>query len=376
MRFLDRWTSIKAKIALVIIAAIASTIVVMYGLAVGLAVYLSDKGVGRAIADTASFVRSIWWETLLAGAVAAAVALMLVRSLAKGLTAPLRDMSEATRRMTKGDYTVRVEAADRSDEVGRLADAFNRMAGELESVERLRRDLIANVSHELRTPISAIRAHLENLAEGVEEANPETLAVMLQQTERLGKLVEGLLDLSRLESGATPMEIEAVGLLPLARQAAAEVQIARRGKHVEVVVDVPDGLVVAADPARIGQVLFNLLDNALRFTPEGGRVGIRAAGRDGICELVVEDTGPGIPSDRLGIVFERFYRVDPARSRSDGGAGLGLAIARTIVEAHGGRIWAETAPGGGCEIHLSLPSSGTGNGTRRTALRATAKGER
>jgi signal transduction histidine kinase len=376
MNFLDRWTSIKAKIALVIVAAIGSTIVVMYGLAVGLAVYLSDKGVGTAITETAQFVRTVWWQALLAGAVAAAMALALVRSLAKGLTAPLRDMSEATRRMAQGDYGARVDTGARGDEVGRLGEAFNRMAAEMESVERLRRELIANVSHELRTPISAIQAHLENLAEGVEEANPETLAVMLQQTERLGKLVEGLLDLSRLESGATLMEIEAVELYPLAQQAAAEVQIARRDKDVEVAVEVPTDLVVAADPARIGQVLFNLLDNALRFTPSGGRVGVRAAGLDGICEVVVEDTGSGIPPDRLGIVFERFYRVDPARSRADGGAGLGLAIARTIVEAHGGRIWAEAAPGGGCEIHLTLPSGGTGTGTRRGALRVATKGER
>jgi signal transduction histidine kinase len=376
MSVFERWTSIKSKFAAVIIVAIAATILVMYGLAVGLAVYLSDKGIGRAVVDTWRFATTIWWEAAIAGAVSAGVALLLVGRLARGMTKPLREMSSAAHRMAEGDYSGRVGAGARADEVGLLADAFNRMAAELEGMERLRRDLIANVSHELRTPISAIRAHLENLAEGVEEANPETLNVMLQQTERLGKLVEGLLDLSRLESGATPMEIASVDFVPLAEQAAAEVQIAHRDKDLEVHVDVPAGLVVAADPARIGQVLFNLLDNAFRFTPRGGRVGVRAAGRDGICEIVVSDSGPGIPSDRLGIVFERFYRVDPARSRSAGGAGLGLAIARTIVEGHGGRIWAETAPGGGCEIHLTLPSGGTGNGTRRTALRAAAKGER
>lgn len=338
-----------------------------------------------AVTGTARFVRSVWWQFLAAGAIAAIIALGLARILARGLTQPLRDMAQAASRMARGDYAQKVPVRTR-DEVGRLAEAFNRMAGEMEGLERLRRDLVANVSHELKTPISALRARLENLMDGVEDPNPALLAVMVQQAERLSRLVDQLLDLSRLESGDVPMQVEPVRLGPLVERVVSEVEVARAGRgiavHNEVGADLPP---VPADRERIHQVLFNLLDNALRFTPPGGSVTVRAVRQNGSCEVSVEDTGPGIGKEHIPLLFERFYRVDPSRSRDDGGTGIGLAIARSVVEAHGGRIWAESAPGKGARFRFVLPAAGpvrpqTGHAAAAdpTALagRPAAQGER
>jgi signal transduction histidine kinase len=335
--------------------------VIREGRVVG-AVYLSHQveggGLAGAAAGTASFVRSVWWQFLLAGAVAAFIALFLARLLARGMTQPLRDMAQAAQMMARGDYRQRVQVRSR-DEVGQLAGTFNRMAGEMEGLERLRRDLVANVSHELKTPLSALRAHLENLSDGVEEANPALLQVMLEQSERLSRLVDELLELSRLESGERPLELEPIRLAPLVERVVKEIEVARPDRRVEIRNEVPSDLpAVEADRQRIHQLLFNLLDNAHRFTPPGGVVSIRAARENGSCEVSVEDTGPGIPAEHLPLVFERFYRVDPSRSRDDGGTGIGLAIARSVVEAHGGRIWAESSLGGGSTFRFVLPIQG------------------
>jgi signal transduction histidine kinase len=324
------------------------------------AVYVAHRveggGLAGAIAGTASFIRSVWWQFLVAGAIAAIIALGLARLLARGLTQPLRDMAEAAGRMARGDYGQKVRVRSR-DETGQLADAFNRMAGEMEGLERLRRDLVANVSHELKTPISALRGHLENLLDGVENPNPQLLETMVQQSERLSRLVDQLLDLSRLESGAAPLKLEPVRLAPLVERVIAEVEIARPDRPLQVRNEVSPRLPpVQADRERIHQVLFNLLDNAFRFTPDGGAIEVRAVRQNGSCEVSVVDTGPGIPREHLPFVFERFYRVDASRSRGDGGTGIGLAIARSVVGAHGGRIWAESEPGRGSAFHFTLPA--------------------
>jgi signal transduction histidine kinase len=323
------------------------------------AIYLAHRVAGGgligAIQGTATFVGNLWWKLLLAGAVAGFIALFLARILARGMTTPLRDMAQAARRMARGDYGQRVKARSR-DEVGQLAEAFNRMAGEMESLERLRRDLVANVSHELKTPISALRARLENLLDGVEQPDPMLIAVMLQQTERLSRLVDQLLELSRLESGDVPLTLEPVELSSLVEQVVNEVEVARagRGIHVRNLVshDLP---LLEADRERLHQVLFNLLDNAFRFSQQGGQVTVRADRENGSCQVSVEDNGPGIPAEHLPFVFERFYRVDQSRSRHDGGTGIGLAIARSVVEAHGGRIWAESHIGEGSRFRFVLP---------------------
>ena len=321
------------------------------------AVYIgSPTGNGvSALSATADLLRGFWWQLLASGAVAAAIALVIARFLARGMTTPLREMAAAARRMEQGDYRDRVAATTR-DEVGQLARAFNRMASQLEGVEMSRRELVGNVSHELKTPISALQAHLENLLDDVEEPNPEVLAVMLAQCVRLARLVDQLLDLSRLESGDVPLELEPVPLGELVDQVAAEVGVSRADHAVTVVNGVGGELPpLRADRERLHQVLFNLLDNAFRFTPAGGTVTVAARRENGSCSVSVADTGPGIPDEHLTRVFERFYRVDSSRARSDGGTGIGLAIARSVVEAHGGRIWAEAGAHGGATVRFLVP---------------------
>jgi signal transduction histidine kinase len=314
----------------------------------------SRGSLGR-ISATLGFLQSVWWQFMLAGAIAAVIALIMARWLARGMTQPLRDMAEAARRMQTGDYSTRIHTTTR-DEVGQLAAAFNRMSQELDNLEASRRDLVANVSHELKTPITAIRAHLENLLDGVEEPNPETVQIMLTQSERLGRLVEQLLDLSKLESGEVPLRREPVSLAPLVARVMSEIEVARSDRDVDVQSALPEDLpAIEADAERVHQVIFNLVDNAVRFTPGGGEVRIEAHRHNGAVEVSVADTGVGIPAESLPRLFERFYRVDHARAREDGGTGIGLAIARSVVEAHGGSIRAESEPGHGSVFTFDLP---------------------
>lgn len=307
------------------------------------------------VGETFRFLTDFWWQFLLAGALAAGIALVVARWLARGMTQPLRDMAAAAHRMETGDYSRRVHTRSR-DEVGQLATAFNRMSAELQNLEQSRRDLVANVSHELKTPIAAIRAHLENLLDGVEQPDPKTLQVMLTQTERLARLIEQLLELSRLESGELPLLREETPLAPLVTQVLSEIEVARSDRGVVVESEVPIDLPpVDADRERVHQVLFNLVDNAVRFTPSGGAVTVSAQRHNGSVEVRVADTGSGIPPEHLPRLFERFYRADPARSREDGGTGIGLAIARSVVEAHGGHIRAESELGAGSVFTFDLP---------------------
>ena len=335
MRPLDPLTSIKAKLGAVIVAAVVVTVVVLsLGFRAGLPGWVSAIG-------------------------AAVLALGMVQLLARGMTSPLREMAAAASAMAKGDYSRRVTATSR-DEVGRLAVAFNQMATDLDEVDRVRRDLVANVSHELRTPISALQAVLENLIDGVEPADAETLGTMLSQVERLGRLVSQLLDLSRLESGALPLQKGTVAARSLLEEAAREADFKSRSDDKDVAIDVsvePELLSLEADPERVHQVLANLLDNAMRHSPNGGTISLAARRHGGEVTIEVADEGPGIQADEASRLFERFYRSDQARSTNDGGSGLGLAIARWIVELHGGEIHAENQSGrSGCRMVVTLPA--------------------
>ncbi|HYY08296.1 MAG TPA: histidine kinase dimerization/phospho-acceptor domain-containing protein, partial [Actinomycetota bacterium] len=215
----------------------------------------ASRGFLGRVSATTGFLQSVWWQFLLVGAVAATISLVVARFLARGMTQPLRDMAAAARRMETGDYEVRVETRSR-DEVGRLAAAFNRMSAELADLEQSRRDLVANVSHELKTPITAIRAHLENLLDGVERPDPATLEVMLGQADRLGRLVDQLLELSKLESGELTLRREQLALRPLVDELIREIDVARSDRSVSLRNEVPDDLpALFADRERLHQVL-------------------------------------------------------------------------------------------------------------------------
>lgn len=329
-RPLDALTSIKVKLGLLFVGAVGTTVFVFW--------------FGVRILHV--------WPSV-AGIAAAATALLMVRRLARGMTSPLREMATAAEAMATGDYSQRVTATS-SDEVGKLAIAFNRMAAELAETDRVRRDLVANVSHELRTPLTALQATLENIIDGVADADPATLATMLAQVERLGRLVAQLLDLSRLEAGTVPLDRQRFAVEPVLAHAVREQELTDPGIPIEMIVDDRD-LAADGDPERVHQVVANLLENAVRHSPRGASVQVRARrSTDGVTIEVV-DEGPGIAADDAARVFERFYRADSARASADGGAGLGLAIARWIVEMHGGDIHPEPREPHGCCMVVTLP---------------------
>ncbi len=327
MRPLDRLNSLKVKLGVVIVATVVGTVLV---LALG---------------------RRVGLQLELRVLLAAVLGLLTVQVLARGMISPLRQMAAAASAMARGEYDRRVRATSR-DEVGDLARAFNAMAAELAGVERMRRDLVANVSHELRTPLGALQALLENLADGVEPPDPARLRTALAQTERLGRLVDQLLDLSRMESGGLPLEPVDFGVRELLEQATRECSLAEHPVRLKVCVQ-PGDLTATGDPERVHQVVANLLDNAVRHSPRDGRVWLSAHAEDGRTTIEVADEGPGIAEGEAERVFERFYRADAARN--GGGSGLGLAIARWIVDAHGGAIRAEARPPGGCRMVVELP---------------------
>lgn len=337
VRPLDRFSSIKIKLGVLVTATVTlAALVTWFGLR-------NHLGPSRTLP------------------LAIVVSVIAVQVIAHGMTAPLREMRTAARAMASGDYSRRVRATSR-DEVGQLGQAFNTMAQDLEQVDMLRREMVANVSHELRTPVAALRAQLENLVDGVVPADPATLQAALDQTERLGRLVTYLLDLSRIEAGAVGLEISDVAVVDFLHEAVTATEPLGAAKNVTFVVDVrPPDLTVPADAERLHQVVANLLHNAVRHSPDGGVVRLEARRAGGTVVLDVVDEGPGIaPADRQR-VFQRFTRGNaPAQTggASTGGTGLGLAIVRWAVELHGGTVEVADSPSG-ARLRVTLPGGRT-----------------
>jgi signal transduction histidine kinase len=297
------------------------------------------------------------WFTPGTWAVAIGLSLLTTFILAHGMTKPLRQMTAAARTMARGDYSVRVRATSR-DEVGLLARAFNQMSEDLAQSDRQRRELIANVSHELRTPITALRAVLENVVDGVAEADPATLQTALAQTQRLGLLVTELLDLSGIDEGAHQLRVSAFDAGTFIDEAVAEAMVAAAGagRGVTFASSVePVGAHAIGDRERLKLVVLNLLDNAARHSPDDGKVVVAARVDEAGLLLEVSDDGPGIAPEERERVFERFTRGERA---SGGGTGLGLAIARWVVNLHGGAIEVRDADNQvpGCLISVTVPA--------------------
>lgn len=334
VRPLDRFRSIKIKLGILVAASVT------------LASFVTWVGLSRHLGPSRTLPLAI------------AASLVVTQVLARGMTSPLREMTQAARWMAAGDYSRRVTASS-ADEVGQLADAFNTMADDLEQADSFRRELIANVSHELRTPVTALQAQLENIVDGVSDPDPTTMQAALAQTERLGRLVAYLLDLSRLEAGDVPLEISEVQLDDFLHEAADGAALVGASKRLTfpVVVTPPD-LTVPADPERLHQVVANLLHNAVRHSPPDDEVRLEASRVGGEVRIDVVDHGPGIAPAQRPHVFERFVRGNtPAITGqgSTGGTGLGLAIVRWAVELHGGRIEvADVEPG--CTMRVTLPA--------------------
>ena len=285
--------------------------------------------------------------------VSGAAAVVVSWIVSRRIVAPIQAMSRVSRRIAEGHYEERVavspDAAEGTDELGELALNFNRMAERLARTEAARRQWLADISHEMRTPLASIRAYAEGLQDGVFPPEPEIYQQIVRETKRLQRLVDDLHELSRLEAGAYTLNRHPVAPKQLVDEVLQRFAPAYADKGVALQSEVPDQApAVWADAERIIQVLSNLLDNALRHTPPGGQVTVRVippqapGGEKGWVRFEVQDTGEGIPPEHLPRLFHRFYRVDKSRSRRRGGSGIGLTIARLLVEAHDGRIEAHS----------------------------------
>jgi histidine kinase len=279
---------------------------------------------------------------LLAAAAATAAAVAVSFFLSRGILAPLRAMALASRRISEGRYGERVQVSG-EDELAEFGRSFNQMAADLEKVEAMRRRLIGDVAHELRTPLTAITGSMEGLVDGLLPPTAETFEQVHREAVRLNRLVNDLQELSRVESSAVPLDLQPMDLTELVRSDTRSLTRQYEEKGLKVSLEIPDSRVmVRADPQRVDQILTNLLGNAIQYTPQGGTMTISLVARTPWAEVTVQDTGMGILAEHLPHVFDRFYRVDPSRSRAHGGSGIGLTIARHLVEAHGGRIWVES----------------------------------
>jgi signal transduction histidine kinase len=307
-------------------------------------------------ATNAVFQTAMLQALLLSGGAATLVAVLASLVLSACIVNPVRQMLTASRRIAAGHYVERVPASG-SDELAALAAEFNTMAGELEAAERRRVALIGDVAHELRTPLATIASYTEGVLHGMVAPSEETWALIHDEVGRLKRLISDLQELSRAEAKQLALHLQPVAPSELIERARVRLAPQYMEKEVELRAEAPPDLpTVEVDADRILQVLVNLLGNALRATPAGGEVCVRAwSDLEGVI-VQVSDTGVGIAPEHLPHLFERFYRVDKARSRALGGHGIGLTISKALIEAHGGRIWATSdGPGAGACFTFTLP---------------------
>lgn len=335
----------------VAIAAIACVLLAVAILAVGVTMLGGDLLVHLLMAhgEEAASARAMFDDSVtrvVAAAVVIAVGAAAVLAVIFGgrLSRPVRDLDRAARRISTGDYEARVPRGGPAELAG-LADSFNRMAESLAEQERLRRDFVANAAHELRTPLTNLKGYLEGLRDGVIPPERATFESLWEEAERLVRLSRSLDTLAEGDAAIRPAELEPLDLAAAVRSSVDLARPTFERAGLELVLDVPQELRAQANPDHLSQVLGNLLQNALRYTPRNGQVTVRAVRAGDVAMVSVANTGEGIPAADLPRVFERFYRVEKSRDRAQGGAGIGLAIVRQLVEAAGGRVGVESAEG-------------------------------
>ena len=340
-----RWQIIAAQMLVVIVGVV--TLIVT---AEALASQMVDPALLPAF-------QSAVLQALIVAALAATIAalgtsILLVRAILR----PLHQLAVSSRRIASGNYDERVTAPP-SDELRDVAQSFNQMAEALAQVEHQRITLIGNVAHELRTPLAGLEGYLEGLLDGVLPGDPETISAMQHEVRRLRKLVDDLQHLSRVEAGQVAIQPQRFDVVTLVHLIVAQLRPQLLEQCLQVSIEAPEKEALAyADPDRTAQVLVNLIGNAIRYTPEDGCITIRVRCEPTHVQVVVEDTGIGIPAEALPYLFERFYRVDPSRSRASGGSGIGLTIARHLARAMGGEITAASPGiGKGSVFTLILP---------------------
>ena len=324
--------------------------------------HLAEAGVAHTDAETAhveeAFASALLLSVTVALVAAVAAALAVSWYFSRRIQSSIAHVADAAADIAAGDYQSRVDDPGLGVEFSTLTATYNTLADRLEATDATRRRMLADLAHEMRTPLATIDAHLEAVEDGVRDLDSTTLGVLTASTRRLRRLAEDMGAVSRAEEGNLQLHTATVDATTLASRAADAAQPRYAERSVTLTTDLQPAGQVAVDPDRIGQVLGNLLDNALRHTPNGGSVtvGCRRTGR--YVEYTVTDTGDGIAADHLPHLFDRFYRADTARDRHHGGSGIGLAIAKALVQAHGGGIHAtSTGPGHGATFTVRLPAS-------------------
>jgi len=349
---------IATRIAL---AALASAAIGLVILALGVTVVggqvftdLMIKAGDSAEHARTMYDRSVTTVVIAAVLVAGVASVGLAVFMARMLAAPLREIGSAARRIADGDYAARVPR-DGPEELASLADSFNQMAAALQEQEEMRRDFIANAAHELRTPLTNLQGYLEALRDGVIVADRSTYESLWDEAERLVRLSRSLDALAEGDAATSSPDLEPIDLAAAVRSAVELAQPAIERAGLKLSVAVPPTLPARANADHLAQVLANLLSNAVRYTPRGGMVSVQAERRPGDLLVSVANSGETIPADDLERVFERFYRVEKSRDTARGGAGIGLAIVKQLVEAGGGRVGAESSEGR-TSFWFSLPA--------------------
>jgi len=305
------------------------------------------------------FNASVNRSLIIAIALAGLAGLLLTYFLSRSILRPVDELISAARAMEKGDLSQRVTVSTRG-ELGELAHAFNAMAEGLTRLEQLRQNMVTDVAHELRTPLSNVSGYLEALRDGVVKPTPETIASVYEEAMLLNRLVDDLQELALAEAGQLKLVCQPVNIQQVINKAVQSLRTQALEKEIILITDIQDNLpLVSADAERMGQVLRNLLKNAIINTPVGGEIRIQAQVSDSKVEVSVQDNGMGISSEHLPYVFERFYRVDQSRARETGGAGLGLAIVKQLVEAQGGQVGIDSQVDHGTRITFTSPIAET-----------------
>lgn len=319
-------------------------------------VYINPEGSGIVL--TRGLARSIDRFLIWGGLLALAIALVLTFVVSDLILAPVQALSVAVRRLGQGDLSHRVRIKSKG-ELGELALAFNSMATELERTEKLRRNLVADTAHELRTPLSNLRGYLEAIRDGVVKPDPAAIDSLYEEVALLSRLVEDLQELALADAGELKLVRQPEDASGLIKKSVATIESKATAKGLSVSIDLPESLPPAdIDFHRVSQVLRNLLENAVTHTGRGGSITVAARQMDNMVEVSVADTGEGIPVEDLPNMFERFYRVDKSRARATGGTGLGLTIAKRLVEAHGGQIAVQSEVGKGSRFAFTIPVAG------------------
>lgn len=331
----------------------------------GTQIQFENKTVGILLYDTApdrspieaEFIHRINNSIFVSGIGTVILALILGTILSRTITRPIRELTTATKKMADQNFghTVPVHS---KDEIGELAESFNKMSGDLSRSFNLRKQMTADIAHELRTPLSLIIGHAEAVHDGVLPPSAENFEIIREEANRLEQLVNDLRTLSLADAGELSLDFQPVDINKLLSDIKAHYMIPFNQKRISLNLDpAPAMLTANLDPIRFSQVLTNILDNALRYTPEDGHVDISTKQVDTQIEISIQDSGQGVTPAEAAHLFDRFYRADPSRSRNrdDGGSGLGLAIAKSIIEMHKGKIWAESERGKGLKVLIVLP---------------------